>query len=212
MKIRHPVDAVLRTSTKEVWEEHLDYVLGDKVKGRAMTGLDGSVRKTPSWQLILHYEGKLREKAAKLINESHLTGGQRHDLASAMKEARQCRETRDEEFEDKFRLQQDKEPKIRNKARGSRGRSPSPSPPRKRSRNEKGKGKGRGRSNDKEDKNNRRPPARFENKTLHREKGGKAICFPFNNRAGCKREKCTMVHACQFCLSESHGLIDCPSK
>lgn len=214
MKIRHPIDAVLQSSSKEMWEDHIDYVLGDKVKGRAMTGLDGSVRKTPSWQLILHYEQKIREKAAKLLNESHLKGGERYNLASAMKEARQCREARDEEFEDKFRFQQDKEgTKNRNKARGSQDRSPSSSPPRKITKKDKGKGKGRGRGNDKDNKDkNQKPPPKFDNKTLHREKGGKLLCYPFNSRRGSRRDKCSMVHVCQYCLSEAHGLADCNPK
>ena len=213
MKIRHPMDATLRSSSREIWEEHIDYILGDKVKGRAMTGLDGTVKKSPSWQLIMHYEMKIREKAAKLINESHLSGGERYNLATALKAARACRDTRDEEFEDKFRLQQDP-PKTKNKARGSNDRSPSVSPPTKRGRkSDKGKGKGRGRgsSRDAKDRNNR-PPSKFDNKTLHREKGGKAICYPFNNKGGCRRKACTMLHVCQFCLSDGHGLLDCPSK
>ena len=145
------MDAVLKTSTKEVWEEHIEYVLGDRVKGRAMTGLDGSIKKTPSWHLNMHYEGKIRDKAATLINESPLKGGERYDIASALKEARQCRETRDEEFEDKFRLQQEA-PKTKNKARGSNDRSPSASPPIKRIKGDKGKGKGRGRGGDRDPK------------------------------------------------------------
>ena len=47
MKIRHPTNAVLKSSSNEIWEEHVDYVLGDRVKGRTMTGLEGTVRKTP---------------------------------------------------------------------------------------------------------------------------------------------------------------------
>ena len=62
MKIRHPTNTVLKASNKEIWEEHVDYILGDRVKGRTMTGLDGSVKKTPSWQLVMYYEFKIREK------------------------------------------------------------------------------------------------------------------------------------------------------
>ena len=145
-------------------------------------------------------------------------GGERYNLASAMKAARQCRETRDEEFEDKFRLQQEKDgPKSRNKARGSQDRSPSSSPARKIPRG-KGKGKGRGQGSDKNDKDkndkdkNRKPPPKFDNKTLHREKNGKPICYPFNSHKGCSRDKCRMVHTCQFCLSDSHGMSDCNAK
>ena len=130
----------------------MDYVLGDRVKGRSMTALDGSIRKTPSWQLVMHYEFKIREKVAKLINEAHLHGDERHDLASALKAARGCRETRDEEFEDKFRLQEDG-PRNTNKPRGSRERSPSPPVPNKIPKNKgKGKGNGKGQQKPKNDK------------------------------------------------------------
>ena len=185
---------------------------GDRVKGRAMTGLDGSVKKTPSWQLIMHYEGKIRDKAAKLINESHLKGGDRYDLASALKEARLCRETRDEEFEDKFRLQQEA-PRTKPKARGSNDRSPSASPPGKRQKGDKGKGKGRGRGGGRDPKSHtKKPPAKFDNVTLHREKGGKAICYPYNNKGVCTREGCKLLHVCQYCLSDAHGLANCKAK
>ena len=109
-------------------------------------------------------------------------------------------------------MQQDA-PKPKPKARGSNERSPSVSPPRKRLKGgDKGKGKGHGRGSSLEAKNhNKKPPARFDNQTLHREKGGKPICYPFNNK-GCKRNNCTMLHICQQCLSESHGLLDCPAK
>ena len=48
-----------------MWKDHVDWVLGNKVAGREISGLDGKVKRSPSWQLVLHYEEKLREKAAR---------------------------------------------------------------------------------------------------------------------------------------------------
>ena len=205
----------LRSSSRDIGEEHIDFILGDKVKGRAMTGLDGTIKKTPSWQLIMHHEQKIREKAAKLINESHLSGGERYNLATALKAARACRDTRDEEFEDKFRLQQDA-PRTENKARGSNDRSPSVSPPTKRTRrgSDKGKGKGRGRgsSRDAKDKNNK-PPPKLDNKTLHREKeGANPFATHLTTKAGAKRKSATGCTSASFASAKVTGCSTAPQS
>ena len=41
VKIRHPLNAALKPSSKEMWEEHIDQVLGDKVNGQIISGIDG---------------------------------------------------------------------------------------------------------------------------------------------------------------------------
>ena len=46
VKNRHPLNAAMKTSNKELWGDHLDYILGDKVKGREISGLNGQVKKT----------------------------------------------------------------------------------------------------------------------------------------------------------------------
>ena len=42
------MNVAMNTSTKEVWGDHLDHILGDKVKGREISGLNGQVKKTPA--------------------------------------------------------------------------------------------------------------------------------------------------------------------
>ena len=74
----------------------------------------------------------------------------------------------------------------------------------------KGKGGGKGQQENKNDKNPR-PPASSDNRTLHREHNGQQFCFPFNNKRGCTRKKCDMLHVCQICLGDKHGAISCPS-
>ena len=47
MKIRHPMDAVMKTSSKEVWEEHVDYVLGTKSKVEPWPGSTARSKRPP---------------------------------------------------------------------------------------------------------------------------------------------------------------------
>ena len=91
MKIRHPLNSTLKPSSKDMREEHADYVLGYKVKIREMSGINGQVKKTPAWELVLHSGEELRAKAAKLMSESHRSVGPRCDIASALKFARESR-------------------------------------------------------------------------------------------------------------------------
>ena len=193
-----------------MWEDHVDWVMGDKVAGREISGIDGKVKKTPSWTLVLHYEEKLREKAAKLMSESHRSGGVRHDISTALKAARESRELLEDEFLDKLRFQEPA-PRTKERARGSREAASSPSPPapKDRKRGDKGAGKGKG--------NNRgggkRPPAAGNNKVLHtKTKDKKNICFAFNRAEGCSRPECGMAHVCQICLGGKHGMHDCRNK
>ena len=122
------MNAAMKTSTKEMWDEHLDHILDDKVKGREISGLNGQVRKTPAWELVLRYEEKVRTKAAKLLSESHRSGGPRYDMASALKTARESRELLEDEFLDKLRFQDDSA-RGKPRARGSKDRAESDSPP-----------------------------------------------------------------------------------
>ena len=153
------------------------------------------------------------KKVAKLINEAHLHGGVKHDLASALLKRQEgaekpamknlrtnsdCKKT-DQEIKtnlaapasDPHRHQY--RIKIpRNKGKG------------------KGKGNGKGQQEPKNDKN-RRPPASSNNRTLHQEINGKKICFPYNHKKGCTRKDCRMSHVCQICLGDQHGAANCPS-
>ena len=189
--------------------------MGDKIKGKEQSGIDGKARRTPSWELVLYYEEKVREKVAKLMSESHRMRGEKYDLASALKTARESRELLEDEFLDKLRFQ-DSVVRPRDKARGSKGRQDSPSPPpTKKPRNlkngNKGGGKGKGGGDKKGDES--RPPADANNRTLHTKKDGKSICFFFNRKTGCNRgDNCKMAHACQICLSSKHSMEDCKSK
>lgn len=209
VKIRHPTNAAMKTSSKEMWDDHLDHILGDKIKGREISGLNGQVKKAPSWELVLHYEEKVRVKAAKLISESHRNGGVRYDMSSALKAARESRELLEDEFLDKLRFQEEPS-KGKKRASGSNDRADSESPPPP-TRKRKGGGKGGKKGGDnKKGSNSNKPPASADNRTLHTKKDGKPICFHFNRRQGCNRGKdCKMQHLCQLCLSRSHGMTNC---
>ena len=49
LKIKHPLNAAIQTSNKEVWENHVDHMMGDKVKNKEVVAQGGKSRKSPDW-------------------------------------------------------------------------------------------------------------------------------------------------------------------
>ncbi len=97
IKIRSPLSAIFSSSNAKVWKDHLEYILGPKVRGRTCNDMQGKVAKVPEWELILHYEYAIRAKACELMNEGDQDNGNKPmDIALAMKTARNCRDTKDE--------------------------------------------------------------------------------------------------------------------
>jgi hypothetical protein len=77
----------------------VDHILGPKVKGRDVIDADGSISKSPSWSLVMHYEFKVRSLATLYMNEGVPgSSGARLDIAAALKAATNCLELRQEEF------------------------------------------------------------------------------------------------------------------
>lgn len=76
----------------QVWQSHVEYVLGKKVYQAEIKARDRSQTYTPSWLTVLEYEYQIRVRAAELVNASGRT------LAAAMKEAREDQEV----FRDHF--------------------------------------------------------------------------------------------------------------
>ena len=55
-----------------VWNAHINYVLGPKVREREFKDAKGVPRKSPTWELVMSYEQALRDKAAYFMNRGKL--------------------------------------------------------------------------------------------------------------------------------------------
>ncbi len=99
VKIRNPTAKVWASSSKDVWNEDIEYVLRTRVRGREVEDQDDNVVKAPAWSILMHYEYELRKKAWTPMNEGTTDApGIPLDIAVAMKLARDCPETRQEQF------------------------------------------------------------------------------------------------------------------
>jgi hypothetical protein len=216
MKIRLPQSLNWATSSEKLWHDHVEYILGPKVKGKVMTDTAGNVLKTPSWGLLLHYEYEIRSKACTLMNEGH-SGNQNTpmDIASALQMAQLCPELRQEEFLEKFQLQSSGSasssngvqafPKSRKEKRSkpfaSKGaKADARSGPKGGGKNKKIKVKGKEGKASKGEGKGQRMASRHE---------GKEICY--NYHAGTCTGGCGREHVCQICFAK-HTNSNCPSK
>jgi hypothetical protein len=218
MKIRFPSSKIFATSSKEAWTDHLEYILGPKVKDRVIKDENGRVAKTPSWSLVLNYEQAIRAKACELMNEGNKsTNGKPMDVKEALVVARECPEVRQEEFIEKLNVQigngarssfqAEKEAHEGRKSKKARrniaaGATRGSAPVKPRDTPRKGpkasKGDGKGGKGTKGVKN--KLAVKYE---------GKQICFAFNN--GKCTGTCTREHVCQICFGK-HSKDDCSSK
>jgi hypothetical protein len=219
MKIRHPLNRAWSTSSMAVWNDHIDYILGSKVRNREASDEHGNVKKTPSWTLVMSYELAVRQKAAELLNDDEeLVNGSRYDLAAALKAARICQETRNDKILEQIQLQTNGASGSSGGGKGKgrngikdqlpdddKGADDKKRKDKKRKKQDDRKGKGKG------DGKPSKVPKFAENTTLHTKKDGKAICFAYN-KGGCNRESCNMLHACQVCLTDGHPAKSCTSK
>jgi hypothetical protein len=208
LKIKNPLNTAIKSSSKDVWDEHVEYILGDKVKGKEVVSHETSARKSPSWKLILHYEEHIRIKMAKLMNFEKIPGTQdRYDLATALKHARECPVLRYDEFTEIYQLQPMES--------GKRKRTPSQDSNRKTKakKEKKADSKKRKRSSSSDDRKKKGKGGSKGKKgdgTIWKtKKDGKPICFRFNSAKGCPKDKCSLEHACQICLKEGHGAHKC---
>ena len=99
IKIRHPHSKIWKTAEAEMWEDHIEYVLGPEIYGHKIKNEKDVVVKTPSLELVMHFEKALRVKATTFMNEgSAHNGGVPQDIKGAMEAARKDNNLLDEEF------------------------------------------------------------------------------------------------------------------
>jgi hypothetical protein len=224
MKISRPASRILATSSKEVWADHIEYILGPRVHDYKIKDEGGRVVKVPSWTLVLNFEHAIRAKACELMNEGDKsTGGKPMDLKNALEVARDCLTVRQEEFIEKLNTQgnngarssnqgeqgsnadkSSKQDKAAEKARTRARNALKKEDARKVDRRGGGKlGKG-----SKGDGKGGKGPKGVKNKLAVKHEG-KQICFAFNN--GKCTGNCTREHVCQICFGK-HSKDDCSSK
>jgi hypothetical protein len=88
--MKNPGNPWLRTSTPEVWQEHVEYILGERVYGLRMADASSDIK--PDWSTVLTYEHELRKESVRLIQYEGL------DLAAAFTAARRDMEVRERCF------------------------------------------------------------------------------------------------------------------
>jgi hypothetical protein len=215
MKIRFPTSGIFATSTKEVWNDHVDYVLGPKVLERVVKDSEGRVVKTPSWHLVLQYEYAIRKRACEFMNEgSKATANRPMDMASAILAARECPELRHDEFIEKLSLESSRGASSSNQGAvathggGERYKKQKSDRYKAKAVPNKVKGTGKGAGGGPKDKNKKGKGKGVKN-ALATKHEGKQICFAFNNN-DCKGN-CNREHICQICFGK-HPLKDCSAK
>ena len=207
-QIKNPAVTVLESAKKEMWQDHKDYVLGPEVRLKEVKNQKQVVVHRPSWELVVHFEHALRERAAELMNEGHDANGNKPmDIATAMQTARKCQETRKEHFLDMLHFEilspvgssieaPRSEAGIGKRKRKEKNNRNKPDEEQDQPSKAK-KGKGKGKSNGKG-----KLPDGVKLATKH---NGKGICFRYGDGT-CKG--CELLHICQVCFKE-HPWREC---
>ena len=191
---KHSSRLWLRGSNLQLWQDHLDYVLGDDVARMQHKVLDQVV--TPPWAVVLSYEYQIRKEAVRLIMF------EAYQLEDAMKTARRNPSVKEKYFSTPT----------------SMAAAISRSPATKRTWEEQDKGKGSGKGKGK--KGQQKPQGKGAGKGAGKAQGksghsqtpdGRRICFRFQTKK-CRGARCNFVHVCQHCFSEAHPGCECPEQ
>lgn len=210
--------------TPEIVADYADFLCGPRVLNLSCKGPNGETVTKPTFDQVLGYDYAIRSAVADLMNDGST-------FVDALHEAMNDKEVRDRGFFQQVVLGglASAIAQFRSAASSSqRSRSPppprAPRAPRDYQRNDKnhenyynfGKGKG------KEDKKGKGKWGKGKGKGKGKDGGashvkgrssdGRLICFGYNDRSGCKKDKCNMIHICSTCESTEHAAFDpkCP--
>ena len=180
-KLKNPTREWLASQSKEMWWEHLDFVLGPKVYGLRMGSESSGFR--PPWQAVLNFEFALRKAALWLV------GYDGHDLVASFVKARNDTELRESKFITPLLLVHTLAPSYG----PSRLAPPLPSQelPYPKGKGAKGGWKGRGRGRGKAGKGSFRMDPGLPVTTPE----GKSICFAHNNTGEMQKRKIMQMGA-----------------
>jgi uncharacterized membrane protein YgcG len=82
-RLTFPAKDYLVDYAPSIWDEHIEWLLGDDVYENTIKGPTGEEIYRPSWQILLEYDYQVRQRACHEVNISGMT------LAKALKDARQ---------------------------------------------------------------------------------------------------------------------------
>jgi hypothetical protein len=203
--------AYLAAITPQLFQEYLDYLLGDHVYGLVANDARGNVIGAPSWDLLIAYEHAIRAKAIQLVRKGE-------SFVRALRLAWEDPLTKERNFTTPLALESTAK-------RPAGGHSPYNPPPKAQKYgsggDSKGAGGGKG-SGSKGSGGGRQNTRRGDRKTGGKsDKGkggatgcasntpdGKSICYAFNS-AGCKASPCKFMHVCGRCFSVGTSMKDC---
>lgn len=199
--------AYLKDVTPQIFNEHVDYILGDHVLGLAAVQSDGTHTASPSWALVLSYEHAVRKRMVLYMKKGH-------SLKDALKMAREDPVTKERCFTTPLCVDSvsrkrpapaDVIPQVPQTpfAYTTKGK-------------EKGKGKGKGKEKGKKVRNNgfvrenARAKARAApNGCAFQNAEGAKVCFKFNDPKGCQNTACPFVHMCGRCFAANVPMHRC---
>ena len=200
VKTRHGNRAWLADMTNYTYDTLANHILGPTVMSlEACSSLDGlSTPVKPNWGISLKYEYEIRKLCYEFVRKGKFATIHLALIAACSNEecrglhlagpfAQQVATTSSRTRPDTLALWQPGNPAQVQSYFNDNGKG------------KKDKGKGKGKKN-------------FVKHTQMPGPAGQKICFKFNNASGCTLSTCTFSHACQFCLSTSHGAKSCPKK
>ncbi len=214
VRIRHGQKAYLSNLNADAWFTHVEYMLGDKVRGLVARSPTGEIVASITWAAFLSYDQAVMDAAFKEVNMEGAT------LVNAMTNARTDNELRTRFLVTQLALSTARPAPLaapqaaraeREQRRGGGGQGDG----------EKGNGKAKG----------MRGAALFKPKAKVKGKGKgenrlklnvarrnnlvklgqEGACFAFNKPEGCaKGEACDYKHICVYCEGP-HSIESCPS-
>ena len=198
---KHSSRLWLATASPQVWQLHLDYILGDKIGGFVVKMGEHSVR--APWQIILSYEYQVRKTACRLIMFDDM------DLASAMLAAQRDLDTKEQFFSTPTALSVSLAKPLSTKRLWTDA-PPVQTPFAKLKRDGKAAGKGddggKGKGKTKKLKKKGSGKSNWPN---NKTPDGRNICFKYQTGA-CSNTGCSFVHVCTQCFGP-HPMSACPA-
>jgi hypothetical protein len=194
----HTNRAHLRGVTPQLFQEYLQYLLGEYVLGMLTKDGLGRVINNPAWHLLIGYEHAIRVKTAYLIRTKGMA------FRDALRVAWDDSVTKERYFSTPLAMDM-----VTRRAPQQPSQPSQPGEPfSKKARKGKGKGKG---------KPEAAAPAtggktkKFKGGCARNTPEGKPVCFNFNSDKGCKESTCRFLHACGKCFTMGVSLVSCPT-
>ena len=176
----------------QLFQEYVNYLLGEHVYGLVAKDSSGSSLAGPSWPLVLAYDQAVRSKAIQLVRKGAA-------FKDALKTAWEDAVVKERNFTTPLCLES-----VQKRPWPGAGSSDwtAPPPPK----FPKGKGKGKGKDKGKGPKGSSlHAAAGGVNKTPD----GRNVCFRFNQEGGGCKTKCRFAHVCGVCFKKDVPMFRC---